>query len=128
MTHRHTHSVSGVYKGVPIQELRIDAVLWTQDRIDHLRRSQRNPGEADLHPEWATEAVMDPWRIVTVAASDSPNNAALKLIGWSASANTLLKVWIWTEDPRNVVWMGGSAVRANGSDRNRYDEVKNEQG
>lgn len=59
----------GVYKGVPLSALRIEAVVWTEDRAEHIRsRTIRyGDGEVDLEPAWAGEAVMDPDRIIAVA-------------------------------------------------------------
>ena len=113
--------MDGVYKGVGLRELRINAVSWTEERAEHLRRSRRNPDERDIECEWATEAALDPSRVVVVAGAGE--SASLKVVGWSDGALILLKVWIWSDDPTRDEWNGGSAAPANGTDEKRYREA-----
>ena len=114
------------YKGVPLGDLVIEEVMWTPDAAEHLRtRTDRyQPGETNIEPEWATEAALDPYRVVRVATHED-RTAALKVIGFSKSAlgeGRLLKVWIWSDDPTKPTWDGASACLANDSDRRRYEE------
>lgn len=114
------------YKGVPLGALRIDEVVWTDERAEHIRsRSQRQPGDLNVEPEWATEAALDPERVVRVAGSD-PSTQSLKVIGRSVGAGAvLLKVWIWSDDPKgSSTWNGGSASMANPADAKRYEEER----
>jgi hypothetical protein len=111
------------YKGVPLGDLRIEVVVWTDERIEHIRtRSVRYlAGEMNLEPAWADEAALDTRRVVAVAG-DQEETSSLKVIGYSQSVDDLLKVWIWSDEPRtSSVWNGGSASSANDSDRRRYE-------
>jgi hypothetical protein len=110
------------YKGVPLGDLKIEHVTWTEERSQHIRtRTIRyDKGETNLEPEWVTESVNDRGRVVAVAG-DKEETSSIKLVGYSTSLATLLKVWIWSDDPAGSdVWIGGSASLANPSDRNRY--------
>jgi hypothetical protein len=117
------------YKGVPLTDLTIDAVHWSEERIEHIRtRSLRKgPEDLDVEPEWATEAALDPRRLVRLAAvAADPAAQSLVVIGWSPGvppAGAILKVWIWSDEPRRSgTWNGGSAAKASGTDRRRYEE------
>jgi hypothetical protein len=116
------------YKGIPLTDLSIDAVVWTEERAEHIRmRTIRyNAGEANLEPEWADEAVMDPERIVKVSG-ETEETASLKVVGYSQSLDSVLKVWIWSDEPATSgTWNGGSAALANDSDVRRYEKSKEE--
>src|SRR5437588_12772060 len=75
--------MESLYRGVPLAELRIESVEWTEERAQHIRtRSARKETiELDIEPEWATEAVFDEGRIVAITSGDS-----IKVIGYSSSA------------------------------------------
>ena len=115
------------YRGLPLDELRIDAVDWAHG-AQHLRtRTDRyGSGELDLEPEWATEASLDPRRIVRATKSKS-----LEVIGWSESApprrdgdgGRLLKVWLVPKRIDHGEWWGASACPANERDRRNYEEA-----
>lgn len=60
---------------------------------------------------------MDPNRIVAPAGA---NSDSLEVIGFSSSANELLKVWIYPEDLDEGNWLGASASKANSTDRRNY--------
>ena len=110
------------YKEVPLTQLRIEEVHWSDERAQHIRtRSRRkSAAEFDVEPEWATEAVVDPNRLVAVSGSDL-RTQSLKVIGYSHGANRILKVWIWCDEPLvSTAWNGGSAVEANDTDKRRY--------
>lgn len=92
------------YEGIPLSELRIDIIEWTPERSAHIRtRSARyaRPNEFDVEPEWATEAALDPVRLVSTTAGKS-----IEVIGLSRSApprqasqdGRLLKVWLYPKD------------------------------
>jgi hypothetical protein len=55
------YAEEGAYDGIPYEDLRFDEVDWSE-AADHIRdRSKRvgRPGEFDVEPEWATEALAD---------------------------------------------------------------------
>lgn len=114
------------YFGIPLERLRIESVHWSPETSDHIktRSARHGPNEFDVEPEWATEAAMDPKRIVAPAGA---NSDSLEVIGFSSSAGELLKVWIYPEDLEAGNWLGASASKANSTDRRNYKEV-NENG
>ena len=119
------------YKGVDLPSLRIDEVTWSEAAAEHVRsRPERQTGQPTLEPEWCTEAALDPRRVVRVAGSANPATASLKVVGFSPSAfgrGDLLKVWLWSDDPLDETWNGGSGAPANDSDRRAYAKgVQNE--
>lgn len=86
-------------------------------------------GSFDVEPEWATEAVSDPRRLVGSAGSRS--GLTVKVLGWSSSAPSrtgeawgrLLKVIVAPKDhPPAGRWWGATAMEANEADRRRYEE------
>jgi len=116
------------YDGIPHEDLPIDAIEWTEARIEHVRsRSQRyGAREFDVEPEWATEAALDVDRLI---APDLPRCTAVKVIGQSPSApprvagepGRILKVWLVPKShPPVGDWWGVSACEANSGDRRRY--------
>jgi hypothetical protein len=119
------------YDGVPYGELSFEEVDWSE-AVEHIRdRSGRvgSPGELDIEPEWATEALADPHRLVGSAGSRS--GLTVKVLGWSQSApprqageqGRLLKVIVAPKDhPPAGRWWGATAMDANGADRRRYEE------
>lgn len=122
-----------LYKGVPLHELEIETLHWTEERADHIRtRSiRKGPGETNLESEWATEAALDPYRLVRLASPrSSPSNEALEVIGFSRSVppnGAVLKVWIWSETPaESPIWNGGSACVADSSEANRYFRMRSD--
>lgn len=110
------------YFGIPLERLRIESLFWTSERSKHIKtRSDRyGVGELNVEPEWATEAVMDPQRTVGLAGA---NSDSLEVIGFSHTADELLKVWIYPEDLEEGKWFGASACKANSTDRRNYKEV-----
>lgn len=54
------------FDGIPVSELPIDEVLWSDDRAKHIRtRTERKgPAEINIEPLWASEAALDPNRMV----------------------------------------------------------------
>lgn len=107
------------YQGLPLDRLRIQHVDWTY-RAHHIRkRSERHAGDVDVEPEWATQAVLDPNRIVRTTGG-----ASLEVVGLSSGAGRLLKVWIVAKDLTEGEWWGASACAANARDRRAYREAK----
>ena len=120
------------YDGVPYADLVFAEVDWSE-AAEHIRqRSGRKglPDELDIEPEWATEALADPRRLVGSAGSRS--GLTVKVLGWSPSAPSrdkpsqfgrLLKVVVAPKDhPPAGRWWGATAMDANDADRKRYEE------
>jgi hypothetical protein len=74
---------AGLFEGILYPELRIDSVDWLH-REQHIRtRSQRGgPHELDIEPAWATEAALDPRRLV----GEGSSKTSIQVVGWSGSA------------------------------------------
>ena len=108
------------FHGVPIGELRIESVEWTDAQAEHIRsRSVRKgPDELNIEPEWATEAVFDPGRIVGLTSGDS-----IKVVGYSLTVGRVLKVWLHPKDLQAGDWWGASACEANSTDKRNYKEA-----
>lgn len=125
------HAAEESYDGVPYAELVFAEVDWSE-AIDHIRnRSSRldRPDEFDVEPEWATDALADPLRLVGSAGSRS--GLTVKVLGWSHKApareldqhGRLLKVIVAPKDhPPAGRWWGATAMDANEADRERYEE------
>jgi hypothetical protein len=121
------------YEGVPLEDLAINDIDWTH-RGEYIRtRSKRKgPNEFDVEPEWATEAGLDPNRLVSTTGGKS-----VEVVGVSLSAppravgdrGRVLKVWIVPKDPADLssgLWWGASACDGNSTDRRDYRERGNE--
>lgn len=111
------------FLGIEISKLLINEIWWSPERSEHIRsRSKRyEPKEFDVEPEWATEAALDPKRIVGLAGGRS---GSLEVIGYSQGATQLLKVWLYPDDVPRGRWHGVSACKANSTDRRNYQEVQ----
>ena len=90
------------YRGVPTSSLRIEAIEWTDERVDHIRnRTKRlGSGEIDIEPEWATEAAMDVYRL----AGPANSGGSLQVVGFSQSCEAILKVWLYPKDLEAGTW------------------------
>lgn len=123
-----------LFEGTPYEDLRIDSVDWLH-RAEYIRtRSQRyGANEFDVEPEWATEAALDPDRLVGRGSSST----SVMVVGWSNSAlgrepetiGRVLKVWLVPKDhpPSSGDWWGASACEGNSNDRQAYRrEVEDE--
>lgn len=111
-------------QGVPIDELPILAVDWLY-RAEHIRtRSARQSGDFDVEPAWATEAALDPDRLVDVASQGS-----IVVLGFSQQAGRVLKVWLVPKDdmPASGEWWGASACAANERNVKDYHQAKEEE-
>ena len=120
------------YRGVPLSELQINAVDWTQ-AAEHIRtrtlRYSERP-EFDVEPEWASQATLDARRLVATTSGES-----LEVIGRSDSAprredaedgevGRILKAWIVPLDLEEGIWEGASACDANQRARKAYKEAQ----
>lgn len=118
-----------LYEGLPYALLPIDAIDWTH-RAEHIRtRRLRYDGrkEVDLEPEWATQAALDPDRLVGPGSGRS-----VEVVGFSPDApartsdgqGRVLKVWIVPKEPTGSPpegeWWGASACDGNERDRREY--------
>lgn len=119
--------VGVTYKGVSAEDLTIEAIRWSVEAAQHMRtRTDRyGPDETNIEPEWATEAALDPNRLIGLRPHQDPATASLAVIGRSTSmppGDRVLKVWVWTDDPTDDLWEGASASLANKTDQRRYEE------
>ena len=99
------------FDGIPLSELPIDEVAWSEERAMHIRtRAERKgPAEINIEPQWASEAALDPNRLVRRGSG----RESVEVLGYSPSARRVLLVWIYTtEHPPSGVWQGGSAIAA----------------
>ena len=100
--------------------LQIDAVKWELEAIEHMKERRAEQGVRCPTEEEATEAALDPDRIVRLAAE----GRSLKVVGRAQSSDRFIKVWLWPLDVSIGEWYGGSAVDANESDHRRYHEAE----
>jgi hypothetical protein len=112
------------YGDTPLEALDISEIDWTH-RAEHIRTrsKEKGPKEFDVEPEWASEAALDPLRIISLTGGKS-----IEVIGLSRSApprepgepGRVLKVWIIPKDLSSGSWWGTSACEANKKERRRY--------
>lgn len=112
LTRYYTGGVAGEqFDGIPVGELPIDEVAWSEERAKHIRtRAERKgPAEINIEPLWASEAAPDPNRLVRRGSG----RESVEVLGYSPSARRVLLVWIYTaEHPPGGIWQGGSAIAA----------------
>jgi hypothetical protein len=90
-------SVAGEqFDGIPVGELPIDEVAWSEERAKHIRtRTERKgPVEINIEPLWASEAALDPNRLVRRGSG----RESVEVLGYSPSARRVLLVWIYTTE------------------------------
>ena len=124
------HAGEETYDGVPYADLVFTEVDWSET-TEHIRtRSSRTNrlDEFDVEPEWASEALLDPDRLV--GSGGSTSGLSVKVLGWSESApaykgaglGRVLKVLVVPKDhPPTYRWWGATAMDANDKDRRRYE-------
>ena len=105
----------GTYRGIPLNQLRIRSIQWTDDAATYVRtRSQRRANDRDIEPEWATEAALSARAEVSWAppptGSDAIESESLLVIGFSESARAVLKVWLRPLDMDEGDWVGINAA------------------
>jgi hypothetical protein len=73
------------------------------------RPSGKGPAEINIEPLWASEAALDPNRLVRRGSGAE----SVEVLGYSSSARRVLLVWIYTtKHPPSGLWQGGSAIVA----------------
>lgn len=118
---------SGTYRGIRLEDLPVEAVGWPEVIVEYIRsRSERRPGDTDIEPEWATEAALDPTRIVGVGTDPKSGKESLSLtvIGYSAGAAEILAVWLRPKDLGQGEWYGQNAAKARRQWRRAYMEAR----
>ncbi len=124
--------MGSTYDGIPLADLPIDAVQWTDAVAEHIRTRSLRYGrpEFDVEPEWATEAALDRRRLVRPGRSKS--GESIVVLGLSPSAPGLtpaavgrvLKVWLVpVTHPPAGGWWGASACDADLRTRRIYWET-----
>ncbi len=102
----------GLYDGVPVDRLPIDAVDVPDEA--HLRRSVRYRGAVDIEPERAVEAVFDPRRLVA-RDPKSRTGEAIRVVGYSAGMSRVLVVVLVPDGhPPGGLWHVATAWPADG--------------
>lgn len=107
MTDKHLPSVVHMQYSWGVQ----DELDW-RHRRDYIAKH-------DMTPQWADEAFADPNRLVLDPDPASESGRTIRVIGWSASLQTLVTVIALPDD--GVIW-GVNAWRSNSTDQRRYRE------
>ena len=115
------------FDGTPLGELPIDEVVWSEERTKHIRTGaeRKRPAEVNIEPLWASEAALEPNRLVRRGSS----RESVEVLGYTPSARRVLLVWIYaTEHPPDGTWHGGSAIVAGRRLRAAYWEGRGDDG
>jgi hypothetical protein len=113
----------GSYRGVPLEDLLVETVEWPDEIAIYIRsRSERRKGEVDIEPEWATEAALDPMRLVGVRTDPKSGRESLSLtvVGYSPAAAEVLAAWLRPKNLEAGDWYGQNAARARRQWRREY--------
>jgi hypothetical protein len=72
------------FDGIPVGELPIDEVAWSEERAKHIRTRTERKGtvEINIEPLWASEAALDPNWLVRRGSGREP----VEVLGYSPSA------------------------------------------
>ncbi len=119
--------MSEKYDEVPVSLLVIDAIDW-EYRAEYIRTRtlRKSVQEFDVHPEWATEAALDPHRLVGKDPA-SKSGQAVRIVGYSQGAERVLAVIVIPkEHPPAGDWWGVNAWAASETDRRRYERGRSE--
>jgi hypothetical protein len=96
-----------------------EQIVWDAAAAHHIRtRSSRYPGALNIEPEWTSEVIVDPDRLVDEPDPNSAHANSVRIIGYSPSARTILTVVALRGSDRLL--HGASAWRSNGAARRRY--------
>jgi hypothetical protein len=119
------------YDGIPFHDLPIDSIEWEGPAIEHIttRSIRSHPNDLDIEPEWATEAALDPSRLI--AWGSSRDKISIQVLGFSPNApgrgestGRVLKVWLVPKThPPDGNWLGRSACSGSKQDRQEYEEA-----
>lgn len=113
------------YRGVPLQDLVLEAIEWPEEIAAYIRsRSQRRKNDMDIEPEWATEAALDPMRLVGVRQDPKTGRGSLSLtvVGYSPAAAEVLAAWLRPKNMASGDWYGQNAAKARRQWRRAYME------
>ena len=103
-----------------------EQIEWSDEAAAHIRtRSARYPGDTDIEPDWTTEAVNDPLRLVAEPDPKSAHGNSVRTTGYSHTGQMVITV-VALRDPGGLQH-GATAWKARGADRRRYREVGQEQ-
>lgn len=94
-------------------------VDWSKRHGYIASRSVRRPGDTDIDPQWANEALTDPHRRLFDPDYASQSGQSLRTIGWSQTAGMLLTV-ITVRYAGRIY--GANAWRAGRTDQRHYQE------
>lgn len=83
---------------MPVDDIVIEEVDWLHRGQYIQTRSARRPGERDVTPEWATEAVFDAERLTLAPDPASRSGESIRVIGMSRSANRIHVVILTPKD------------------------------
>jgi hypothetical protein len=100
-----------------------------QIRVDWAKRADYIRTRHGVEPEWADEAVSDEHAVWIRPDPASRSGAAVRMIGYSPSAATVLTVILVDPaadptEPPNGNWWGSNAWPADGRERRWYGEVE----
>lgn len=71
-------------------------VVWSDEAIAHLKRSQRYPGAVDIDPAWVVEAAQDDGAVMVTPYWTSRVNATA-IIGYAPTAGMVLLVLVYAD-------------------------------
>jgi hypothetical protein len=105
------------------EDLPIETVDW-EHRADYIReRSQRHPGDLDLEPEWANEAVFDRNRGIEAPDRASKTGKSVRIVGYSTGSGVHLVVILVPKDFDQLGdWWGADAWKASDTDIRHYEK------
>jgi hypothetical protein len=107
------------YFGVLLGDLEINEVMWPDPgHITSRAERKGQPREMNVEPEWATEAALDPHRLLRLP-SQQPSRSLI-VVGWSDGAGAVLRVFIVPVDLATGVWAGATAAKASKRIDRRY--------
>ena len=116
----------GTYRGVPLEQIRIESVQWPDDRAEYIRtRSSRRDNDRDVEPEWATEAATSGAEVSWAPppeGSDAVESESLVVLGYSDMVQAVLRVWLRPIDLQAGDWIGVNAAFPKRSVAQRFME------
>ncbi len=101
-------------------------VEWDAESAEHIRtRSARYVGSTDIEPEWTTEAVNDPDRLVDEPDPKSAHANSARVVGYSPTAQMVVTV-VALRDAHGLLH-GASAWKTTGAALRQYLEGKTDE-